>query len=347
MEKITYSTMTNATSKLTQTNALDVPTAPGKLGSIAIWSAFGLLSLIGLVANGFMIAVLLRMKKTVFTVIVTGLCISDLISSANSPFYVYSTLCWNDYRLPWFFCHLTLPTDIASSMVTVHHVLLLSLVRLRGVSRSPGRRKGFSVIWCRHIGFISWFLSFTIFVLPYSLQMEVTLNEIPQTCTFGATQSTVLMTLSALSLTIGIYTPMLLIVGFCIAIWVLIVRHRSSVMIRTSSTVSRAREQQAILQLKTIVITFLVGYTTDYGLKMFMFINNGSPSVLFMVLVYLPHGVLRLTECLNPFLYYYTSTDIRDESWKLLKRLRQCKVTEFTPRESGVTKIRIGSSNRG
>lgn len=112
----------------------------------SIWVAFSFLTLIGCIANAFMLIILRRMKSTFFTVILVGLCFSDLISSLNSPIYVYGYLhSYDYYKRWWIFCYLSFATEIATSAVTAHHVFLLSLIRFRSITRIGGSTKEISM----------------------------------------------------------------------------------------------------------------------------------------------------------------------------------------------------------
>lgn len=108
---------------------------------------------------------------------------------------------------------------------------------------------------------------------------------------------------------IGILLPSVLILVFCIVLIVFLVHCRSIGI--SSSTTARKIDNQILVQLAAIVTSFVVGYSFDFAVKVY------AVSRKFLihhdVLAYLglaTHGVLRVCECINPFLYYVVSIAI-------------------------------------
>lgn len=126
---------------------------------------------------------------------------------------------------------------------------------------------------------------------------------------------------SMLSNVIGMIIPSILILVFCLLLIVFLVHRRSRGI--SSSSSSRAQEKQALIQLAAIVITHVVGYSVDFAVKTYIVFKQFSiPEHFLLLLGFTVHGILRVCECINPFLYYITSSDIRKESRRLIEDIQ-------------------------
>lgn len=125
--------------------------------------------------------------------------------------------------------------------------------------------------------------------------------------------------LSIALVTIGMLIPVLLIV-LSSALIIIVMVYRKYFSTNLISRQFSKKDKNVLIQLAMIVMTFLVGYTGDYAAKLYVPLNirdfNGNALLL------ASHGVLRVTECLNPFLYYFASGNIHTETKRLLKTFR-------------------------
>lgn len=98
---------------------------------------------------------------------------------------------------------------------------------------------------------------------------------------------------------------------------------RTSSVAESVSSSSKERENQALSQLKATLITFMIGYDVVYGVQIsYSFKSDYGPKTFF-ALIFVSHGVLRVPECLNPFLYYFASDNIKKEA-QLHKAIQFC-----------------------
>lgn len=121
-----------------------------------------------------------------------------------------------------------------------------------------------------------------------------------------------------LAQTVCMLIPSLLIIVFCLVIMA-VLKHRvhkpSSV---PQSDASQEKEKKALIQLGTVVISFVIGYSADFAAKIYHSIHDLKiPQDKYMIFKLVFHGILRLCECANPFLYYLASSDVKKE-WRRL-----------------------------
>lgn len=291
-----------------------------------IWSdVFGSLTLLGIIGNVIMLLSLCRMKLKFFTTIVVGLSMSDLISATNSPFMVYIHLQHDGYIGHWMMCVFPYPVDIATSMVTVHQVFLLSVIRFRGVVQRHDSSVEFSPEKC--LGYIacSYVFSFTMTVILSAFIIEIGEFDGRYLCSMKFDQSLSVEILSILYITIGMFIPMILIVLSCIAIFIVIAHRKYGPSSTSIASHSQKRQRHVLIQLAVIAVSFLIGYTSDYATKVLSQVYRQElDGDNFTCMVLASHGVLRVTECLNPVLYYYASDNIKKETislWEDFMRL--------------------------
>lgn len=245
---------------------------------VEIWAAFGILCFVGVLTNIWMIIVLSRMKTTVFTTILVGLCISDVVSSCNSPLFVYLSYSWSSYRLPDIFCYLILPVDLSTSAATICLISLLSFVRFRNVVHAMDSKSYITVKQCQILVTLVYILAFTIVPLPFALNLEIVEVESGRKCDFNTSRMTITLISCTLSLILGILAPMIAAFGFCIAIIIFLIKRRLSGI--TSMSLSlKVEERQALVQLFVIIVSFLLGYLTDYSSKTFLMFTQDNISV--------------------------------------------------------------------
>lgn len=313
--------------------------------------AFIFLAAVGLVTNAWMITILMRMKTTFFTVIITGLSISDIISSLNSPFYIYGQLNKNDFELPYILCLTYKAIDVATSSITAHHVLLLSYIRLR--SLTAGSNVDMSVKVIRFILVTSYITSFIInAIISISVMEYRKIGETQYYCDLVKGVGESISLFMILTLTILTLIPSLLIIVFCIVIIGFLLHRVYKPSTVTQSATSREKERKALIQLGAVVISFIIGYSVDYAAKFYQAINDFKiPQDTLMIIILVIHGILRICECANPFLYYLASTDIKLE-WGLLigdirNRYSACFQTENQPNsQESVNQASTGSENQ-
>lgn len=115
--------------------------------------------------------------------------------------------------------------------------------------------------------------------------------------------------------------PTVLTIILCLTLLAFLLRRRLTPS--TSSVTSRTKEKQALIQLAAIVATFVIGYSTYYGLIIFRVTQEFKiPQGLMVILYLVPYGILRVCECVNPFLYFLASTDLKEENRRLFEDLK-------------------------
>lgn len=309
-----------STSAMSPDNTTGTATLVSDVGRVVILTVFSVLSTIGIIANALMIAILVRMKRKPFHIIITGLSLSDFISACNSPFYAIVNYSFRNYTLPAMFCFSTPTFDIVTSIITVYHVLLLTIIRFRGVYNAVAHRGEMTNKKCYVLVVALWVWSL-ILAAPYPFSFMILKTSNGFACDIRHKPIVQLLTL--LSTTIGVFIPMLVIVGFCVAIAFYFIRKKSSANSKTTNPAMKQKEKQALRQLVAIVVSFFIGYTVEYGIKLYIIIDRASlTDHQALTLSFISHGVLRTTECLNPFLYYYASGDIREAVKRLVARTR-------------------------
>lgn len=290
----------------------------------SILLTFSSTSVIGFVGNGWMLAILTRVKPTFFTVIIAGLSMSDLISAINSPFYIRLILNTHDYGLPYIFCLLTIPLDVVTSSVTAHHVFLLNLIRFRSITSPTGSREEMSAKTCRVLCIASYTISFITNVsIGVGVMKYRKIGETKYYCNATRDLGGLLAIFVALSNTLNLLIPATLTIVLCIGIMVFLVHRRCRPSTITQSDSSRKKERQALTQLAVIVIIFVVGYSSDCAAKLYLVMHRFNLSRdISMKLSLVTHGILRVCECVNPFVYYFASSDIKEGNKRLLNDLK-------------------------
>lgn len=281
-----------------------------------IWSTFGTLIAVGLIANSLMILTLRRMDKSVFHVVVMGLCFSDIISACNSSLVVLSGIDMA-FGMPSVGCFVPTVVNIATSIVTVYLVLLLSVVRFRSVVYALESRGEMTAKKSTLIVHSIWIMSMVI-SLPFVFIFEIAEMKGSFRCNIKTHIPYALKYMCAFSVTVGIFVPMLLVVGFCVAIMAFLICRKQVPAARSKTSSSKSKQKQALKQLGTIVGSFFIAYATDYGTTTYM-ISRGLNGKTTLVLGMIAHGILRLSECLNPLLYYWGSKEIREESKRMCR----------------------------
>lgn len=295
-----------------------------------IWTSFGFLAVFGIIVNFMMIVTLLRMKQTFFTTILIGLASSDLISASNSLFYVYREINLSDYAFHSTICYLPIIGDVATSFVTIQHVCLLSFIRFRSITRLNVGKSEMSLLMSRISVITFYAVAFVIVAyLSFTNIQVIALND-GFACYFTKPIGHSIIVLLA-----GNIILVTIILVICIALIILMVHRKMSAIAVSSNTDSK--ENQALVQLGAIVICFLVGYSADYSAKIHFALKKPSVSSKSSVAILLvTHGIVRVTECLNPFIYYLASSDIKIEMKRLIctvhkLRIRSCQSNNSSP----------------
>lgn len=134
----------------------------------------------------------------------------------------------------------------------------------------------------------------------------------------------------ALNKTLNMLLPTVLTITLCLALLAVILHRRFTPSTVSRSVTSRRKEKQALIQLAAIVITFVIGYSIDYALLIFRLAHEFKIPQNVMVTAYLvPHGILRVCECVNPFLYFLASCDLKEENCRLFNDLKTSCVDKF------------------
>lgn len=276
---------------------------------------FGFLTVFGLMANCAMNVILLRMKPTFFTVILIGLSTSDAISALNSPLYVYRQLYWRDFKLPPVFCFTPIAGDITTSAVTVQLVFLLSLLRFRIITKRSDAKSESILRNSRLFVMVSYIVTSALVASYSAASIEVLDVRGRFVCKFKNRVDLFGVVVLILITTVGSILPIILTLLLCLAIIAFQVYRAMSSRAITQSAASKRKEKKALVQLATIIATFLAGYSADYGAKVFFISNEFQfPDGVDDLIVLMTHGVLRITECVNPFMYYLASSDIQEEA---------------------------------
>lgn len=284
---------------------------PGDVEYTVVLSVFTLLALVGVVGGTAMIVVLLHTKRSAFHVILIGMSCADILSACNSPLHILVSLSSSNFTLPTFLCPMTFTLDHATSIVTLGHVLLLSYMRYQSIvvkAITPHRDKESATKQYTLLVVISWLLS-GLLSIPVPFSVAVVATPKGMSCggrlDVGAKTKFVMASFT----TIGIIIPVLLIVGFC-SVLLLFLKNRKSPASKRSA--SQRKESNAVKQLMAIVVTVLLAYSCDYGSKLYLMAHWGRVGQrvkMFSVLA--SHGMLRITECINPIIYYLGSNELQ------------------------------------
>lgn len=299
---------------------------------VSVWSVCGFLSVFGIASSSTMIVVLMRMKRTFLTVILAGLCVSDLISAVNSPLFIYRQFYKADLALPKEFCFLPLSVDLATSAITVHHVLLLTAIRLRLITRT-GNHGEVAPNNCRRVTVASYVFSISVYSFLCFIITNAEEIDGGISCSFNTKLKNEWKIILVLSLSLITVIPTILTIVFCVVlIACFLYRKLLGNASLSVSSAARHRERQALLQLAVIVASFLIGYASDYTGKMIMLTDKFQMTQGVKVGIVLGgHVALRLTECINPFTYYIASDNIKRETESLFKELHGRIVKRFHP----------------
>lgn len=287
---------------------------------------FWLATVFGVLANSAMLFTVSRMNRSIFHIIVTGLCISDIISACNSPLYIIpsiQSLKRTNFSLPVAQCVATLTVDQATSIATIYHVLLLSVIRYRGVVHSVTARNEISTETCFRLVVSVW-LAALVLSTPFLFLFEIVeRNDGLTICGINQEHRSLRLLFASLSATIGMLLPTLLIIGFNTAVIIFIIKPDASAATRAQNATRRQNDQQAVRQVRAVVVSFLIGYSVNYGAMLYSItsLQDSSSHQIMAVLMLLCHAILRVTECLNPFLYCFGSSEIRDTAEKIWKDL--------------------------
>lgn len=296
------------------------------------WTIVGFLSTMGIITNTFMILILYRMNRNAFHIIITGLCVSDVISACNSPIFIAVVTPLHKFPPPLVLCKLAPALDTGTSIATVYHVLLLSIIRFRCIFYAVSSRGELHVRTCLILVASVWIVSL-ILIVPYLVYFNVT-EDIGDglRCSPAHEPNSLENLFFFISLSFGVFIPMLLIVGFCIAIAIFLVKMKLSTAGRTTNVAMKQKEKQALQQLVTIVVTFFIAYTTEYGVTVYFILKGDAVSPRYgFLLSMVSHGILHTTECLNPFLYYHASSDIKEAATRFFYEIAHVCRNEIQP----------------
>lgn len=287
-------------------------------------TVFSLLAILGTLGSTMMIAILLSMERTAFHVILIGMCVSDVLSACNSPLYVLVQIHSANFTFPDFLCPATITLDYSTTFGTLSHVLLLSYMRFRAIVVNhviPNRNSENVANQYIACVVLSWLLSAVISIpLPFAITSAVT----PEGVVCGGKRDAhgAIKFMTALSITVGIIVPIVMIVGYCSRM-ILFFRNRKSPPSNRAS--SKRKQRNAVNQLMAIVFTVLLGYCCDYGNK-FYFMSRWKEAAdrQKIVSALAAHGVLRITGCANPVIYYLGSNELQEavSSWCITMKRR-------------------------
>ncbi|XP_039265942.1 growth hormone secretagogue receptor type 1-like [Styela clava] len=327
---------------------------------VPILILFGVFMIFGMLANAVTFIVISNSKKTAFNVFIMSLCVSDFLSAVNSPLIVYRALkAFDDYRLPVFFCKLGLSIDYWTSISTIQHILIFSFLRLYCI-KFPHKFNRITVNGSTISIVIIWFETFFVGFLVYMLWPDVQYlpDTIPPRFKCGMTRAwaPTMFQYAMIAFPIFIYAPMVLILLTCLAVAIVLLQRRRDKEI--GGRVGSKKERFALLQLALIVISFLIGYSADasYRVTAISSIQRGKPISARTELIYslISHCLLRLSECLNPIFYNFSSSELRSATKKyILQKFETISSSKIGPldttkkhqsSDTGTTSKRISSS---
>lgn len=302
---------------------------------------FSFLAILGILGSATMIAIMLYMERTAFHVILIGMCVSDILSACNSPLYVLVQMHSANFTLPAFLCPLTITLDHSTTFGTLSHVLLLSYMRFQTIvvdhvivhRDSEDVANQYVVIVA-----LSWLLSALISIpLPFAITSAVT----PEGVVCGGKRDAHIATrfMAAVSITVGIIVPIVMIVVLCSRMILLLKNIKSPSSNRASA---KRKQRNAVNQLLAIVVTVLFGYCCDYGNKFyFMFRWKETADREKILAALAAHCVLRITGCVNPLIYYLGSNELQEAaaSWFISEMKRNAVRPDFHVMKS--TKIEV------
>ncbi|XP_077974861.1 growth hormone secretagogue receptor type 1-like [Styela clava] len=324
-------------------NVTSSPTGPlpqepffTQLEVAGLGSIICLMSIIGIILNSItFFAILLdtKLKNSVFNVFISSLCVSDFFSSISNPLTFLALMgTHKDYLFPDIVCKLHTAVDIWTTICTIQHILVFSLLRLIAVSY-PHHIKRISVLMAKiGVAFI-WLETFGVSFVPYFYFMGVFkgshLDPNVMLCRGGGQTIIAFSQYVKYSYPIIFYAPMMLVVICSIALIYLMIRRKLS-----KEALGNGRETKdenfAILQLSLILLSFLIGYIPDVARRLFN-TNNSLRTKSDLLIYIIPIFILRFSECLNPVFYNISSSSIRNASVDLLKKLFCCWKRDSRP----------------
>nr|XP_039252057.1 neuropeptide Y receptor type 1-like isoform X1 [Styela clava] len=326
-------------------------------GAVTVTTVLGILSLFGMFANLITFIVILRMKKTIFSIILASLCLSDFLSALDSPFVIYrSTFGYRYYEASEAVCKIAQAVDFWTTILTIQHILIFAILRLISVSNPHKFRK----VNTKHATFIVAFIwietllvGFVCFVLWPGVHMPPAHAFGGRSCRMQRKWVPMAMIYSIYIFPILLYLPMLLVVVVCVILCIVILRKRFkssgenfSITHRRSANTEK-KENYALLQLTLIVASFLFGYIPDISYRATAIISKSrkaplTPRVEWLYSV-IAHCLLRISECLNPIFYNLgSSSKMRRATFAFLR-----KCAHLTPTVGSRSSKSISSSRSG
>lgn len=194
------------------------------------------------------------------------------------------------------------------STVTINQVLLLSSIRFRRVVYAISSRGEMNTKTCTHFVKGIWLVSCVV-AIPFIFTFDVRQGSSGRSACTMREDIDIILYICGLSLTIGYLIPMLLVTVLCISIVIFLMSRKTSV----SSRPSRRREKQVYHQLAIVVIGSLIGYGVVFIVSIYIFAKvDEMTGRAIWTMVIIAHAARRVCECVNPFLFYMGSSEIRD-----------------------------------
>nr|XP_039251132.1 melanin-concentrating hormone receptor 2-like [Styela clava] len=356
--------LNNMTSTISSTATRDEAWERGLFNlaeAVSFSVAIGVMVIFGLVANLLTIAAIVKSRKlrsSPFNVMIISLCVSDLISTANSPFVLYWKT-WGvfEFNLPLCFCKSTLSIDIWTNAVTIQHILVFISIRLLAV-KYPRRMKDFTLRKSKIAIFVIWVEAGVVNLgaMAWSLHKypSGSLSPTGKSCSVYGPKSPTLRMFTYITWPLYFYLPTLIIVILTFVLVRILIKRRSLKQQAKKIDASIRKETGALVQLSFIVASFLIGYLPDFGYRLTMVITSllgikfyGRGPWLFSIT---SHVFVRISECLNPIFYNLGSSQMRKATKDLLgiednKRSTSTPIeTKSKKKENIETSIPISSS---
>jgi len=297
------------------------------------------LMVIGVIGNGLLLCALgtdKKLRNQPFMRIIISLCCSDLISSSISWIHLYRrTWGFDDFDpIPNFFCKVYWGGDLMTSFATALHILLFATARyisLRSINVM-------GVVRNKHITIsiiIIWVSTFSIGAVPWYLMSGASVRDRTSgkpnarwpSCTINEESLEIYNVLQRITYPTFILAPAIGIIITSILIPLTVRLRTINLKNEEANARRRKKERQAVAQLILITSTFLLGYIPFIAYE-YWGVQTYPETYYYHTLDYWfgfsAYMMLRLSECINPFVYILGSKQIYKRTNDFVKRTLFC-----------------------
>lgn len=273
---------------------------------LLIWTVFTVIWSVGTITNLITFVVFTRMESTPLNIIISSLCVSDVISTLGSPVVVDAYLARDtDYPFGGLACKTINIVASLTSAVAIQHVFALSIWRFYAIQRPYKGATFMSLKRAKTVTICSWSITSAIYFMLASRYLNVVKSPVTgmKICFFRPEDYVAAHVFNfAVDTMLSTLLPIFGIVVCSLGIVLSLISQRKVRKSISKSDGFRKQEKLALVQVSLIIVTFLIAYLPKLIDRIWLVVANREYSS-HVIMSVTAEGTRNLFAAINPIVY--------------------------------------------